>query len=431
MITSEKSAPDGSKKGVFSLRRLFKSGFWSIADQGLFAVSNFIINIFLARWLSLNDYGAFAASFSVFLLLGTLHTAIITEPLLIYGSGKYRDRYNEYIANLFQGHIFFTAGIGILLLLISLILYFSGQSIFSQAFLGLSIAQPFILLSWLLRRTCYTRFVPRIAAFAGLGYLFITILGIFFLYTLNLLSPLTALMLMGIASLIVSLWMMAVLFPIHIFYPFKKIEREMLLLHLKYGKWSLPSSALTWIPANIYYVLLPFQGKVEIVAILRAQNNLLMPLLQFNTALATQIIPIFVQYKGTDIFRKLFWGLLIFLNFLALAFWFGLNFFRNDIILCLYGDNFISHGEVLMILGFLPLLTGIIAVLGGIIRANDHPEQVFWSYLFASIVSLTAGIWLMHTGGLIEVAIAIVLSYSVVVVIMGYFNLRDHKSLLY
>ena len=37
----------------------------ALADQALFAGSNFILNIVLARWLSPNDYGAFGVAFSM------------------------------------------------------------------------------------------------------------------------------------------------------------------------------------------------------------------------------------------------------------------------------------------------------------------------------------------------------------------------------
>ena len=44
-------------------------GCLAVADQGVFAVSNFLLNILLARWLAPADYGAFALAYSVFLFL--------------------------------------------------------------------------------------------------------------------------------------------------------------------------------------------------------------------------------------------------------------------------------------------------------------------------------------------------------------------------
>ena len=44
-------------------------GFWAIVDQALFAVSNLIINVLLARWLSPREYGAFVTAYVVLLLV--------------------------------------------------------------------------------------------------------------------------------------------------------------------------------------------------------------------------------------------------------------------------------------------------------------------------------------------------------------------------
>ena len=79
-------------------------GSLAILDQGLFAGSNFLLNVLLARWLDPADYGAFALAYSVFLLLGVFHTAILTEPMLVFGPGKYRERFHEYLGILLRGH---------------------------------------------------------------------------------------------------------------------------------------------------------------------------------------------------------------------------------------------------------------------------------------------------------------------------------------
>jgi hypothetical protein len=82
-----------------------EGGFWAILDQSLFAISNFALNLLLAHWLSPQDYGAFAAVFAVFLLIGTLHTGPLTEPMLVLGSGRYKNRLTEHLGTLLEGTI--------------------------------------------------------------------------------------------------------------------------------------------------------------------------------------------------------------------------------------------------------------------------------------------------------------------------------------
>ena len=81
-----------------------KGGF-ALIDQALFAGANFLVNILLARWLTPTEYGAFALAYSVFLLLGTFHTAIFTEPMMVFGAGKHAEQFEKYLGILLRGHL--------------------------------------------------------------------------------------------------------------------------------------------------------------------------------------------------------------------------------------------------------------------------------------------------------------------------------------
>jgi hypothetical protein len=67
------------------------------------------LNVLLARWLVPQDYGAFTVAFAVFLLIGTFHTALLTEPMLVFGPSRYEGRFSEYLGALLYGHLSFTA----------------------------------------------------------------------------------------------------------------------------------------------------------------------------------------------------------------------------------------------------------------------------------------------------------------------------------
>ena len=136
-------------------------GSLAIADQGVFAVSNFLLNILLARWLTPDDYGCFALAYSVFLSFLLVHSALFTTPLLVFGQGKYRERFPEYLGILLRGHLAFDAsGFGAA----------PGGGIscserctrrsWRGAFVALAAAAPFILLLWLLRRAFYALLRP-------------------------------------------------------------------------------------------------------------------------------------------------------------------------------------------------------------------------------------------------------------------------------
>lgn len=380
-----------------------------------------MINIILARWLSLQHYGYFAISFSVFLLIGTIHTAMLTEPMLVYGSGRYKDVYIEYLNNLLLAHKYFSVVIGCLLLLISGVMCLCGQVDLAISIVGLAVAQPFILLTWLLRRASYTRFIPKIAAITGAGYLIFIVTGSYLLYFFSCLSPFSAFILMGISSLMASVVMLVRIVTPSVLQSPNTLNKNMFKSHIDYSRWSIPSSVLTWIPTNLFYVTLPVVGNSEMVAVMRAQTNVLMPMLQFNTAMATHLIPTFVYGRGKTTYNSLFISYLMCLTLLAMLYYVGIYYLGDKLLVILYGAKFLGYRCVLLVLGLLPVLTSVIAVLGARIRANNTPNQIFWAYLWASIFTVSLGMFLMFSMGLYGSALSIIISYVVVITIMSYY----------
>src|SRR5437764_4410987 len=95
-------------RGVASLlteaRHWAGKGVLAVADQALFAGGNFLVNVLLARWMTPSEYGAFALAYAVFLLFAALHAAVLVEPMMVFGSGKYAGRPHDYFTILIRGH---------------------------------------------------------------------------------------------------------------------------------------------------------------------------------------------------------------------------------------------------------------------------------------------------------------------------------------
>ena len=125
--------------------RWVAKGAWAVLDQGVFALSNFGINIVMARWLAPRDYGAFTLAYSVFLLLGTVHSALLVEPMMVFGAGKYREKFPDYLSLLMRGHWLITAAASLLLGAIATGLILAGQRIVGVPVVALAAVTPFIL----------------------------------------------------------------------------------------------------------------------------------------------------------------------------------------------------------------------------------------------------------------------------------------------
>ena len=61
----------------------------SVLDQGLTSGASFLLNLFLARWLTSEAYGAFAVAFATLLFLSGYHNVLLLEPMTVLGPARY------------------------------------------------------------------------------------------------------------------------------------------------------------------------------------------------------------------------------------------------------------------------------------------------------------------------------------------------------
>lgn len=376
-------------------------GFWAVVDRGLFATSNFVLTVLLARWLTPQDYGAFVVAYTVLWLLGTVHNGLLAEPMLVFGSGKYKDRFSEYLGVLLYGHVGLTALGSFLLLFAALSFKLASLDTLFSAFLGLAFAGPFILYQWLMRQACYVQFKPRLAAWGGTLYMFLMLCGAFVLYQYYWLSGAAVFGLMGFASLAASLWLV---FRLRVSLPSlaaNRFVREAFTSHWDYGRWAAPTRALTWIPENVYYLALPLWGGLESTAALRAMMNLIVPATHLYDALSILLLPLLVRTRGGAGFKQLTCLALALFALGAALFWLFLGLFHQPLVTLLYGGRYSEYSYLLWLLGFLPLSFGMLSVLGAALRALEHPERVFSAYALSAAVALTVGLGFLYVWGIV------------------------------
>jgi O-antigen/teichoic acid export membrane protein len=399
---------------------LLTKGFWAISDQGLFATSNFALNVLLARWISSQDYGAFSVAFAIFTLIGVIHTATLTEPMLVFGPGKYKERFSEYLGTVTYGHWGFAALGSVLLLLSSLGLAIFGLSSLSVTLVALAFAEPFILFLWLMRRACYARLEPHLAASGGALYMILMLAGAYVLYRGEWLSAGSAFGVMAISSLVVGVWLavrLRVKRP-----PLRpdELARDSLETHWSYGRWSVANEGLNWVPMNIYFVVLPIFGGLEAGASLKALMNLIMPMLQAIWALAILLLPILVRARheedrGGEQPRFGSRVRLALIPFVLgpVLYWLLLGLFHNQLVDWLYGGRYTEHAALLWLLGLSPIVASMKQVLGQSLKALERPDRLFWAYACSAVLTLTLGTALVYLWGVVGAGIGFLASQAV------------------
>lgn len=392
----------------------FRRGTAAIADQGLFAVGNFLLNIMLARWLASADYGAFAVAFSVFLLIGTMHTALLTEPMLVYGSAKHSDRFSDYVLSLMRLHWVGTAVGACVLGVAAGVSFLLGERSLATCLLAFAIAGPIILLTWLARRACYVKLRPELAAVGGAAYLTTMLLLLIALRLTGWESPVTAVIAMGMAGLVA----LVVLLPLLGVSPTRiaggPVLENVLRDHFDYGRWALGTALLGWVPSNLFVLVLPLNGGLEASGAFRALLNLLIPMMQATSALGILALPALVRVwsaRPGDYARIV--GRLSSLFVVCAALYGVIVYgFRIPLIELLYGGRYLNHAPTLSVLAAVPSLAGLAAVLGSALRAVERPELVFRAYLLPTLAAATVGVFLVWVSGVHGAGLGWLLVYS-------------------
>jgi O-antigen/teichoic acid export membrane protein len=407
--------------GARSLTSWLGKGFSAMADQGLFTASNFLVSILLARWLSPQDYGAFAVAYAVFWLVGVVHNALLTEPMLVFGSDKHKGRFTRYLGVLIYGHVGFGVACALLLLLGGLVAGLMGSRALSLSLLALAGASPFMLLQVLMRRACYVTFRPHLAASGGALYMFLMLGGAYLLYQAGKLSAVTAFGLMGLSGLAVGLLLAAVL---RLRLPSSDdgaLVRLSVNDHWNYGSWSVGTRTMVWVTESSYFLILPIWGGLEASAALRALMNLIMPVLQSYAALSVLLLPALVQARGGATFGRVARLSLVLFVSGSTLYWLVLGLFHRPLIDWLYDGRYNDYSHLIWVLALVPVIFGVAEVQSTVLRALEKVDLVFWASVVSTALALTAGLGAVYALGVSGAVVWLLLSGAANVLAMWWF----------
>lgn len=399
-------------------------GFWAIVDQALFAVSNLLINVLLARWLTPREYGAFVTAYVVLILVTVAHSGLLVEPMIVLGPSRFgkEHAFKDYFAFLLRFQWAFGAAAAATLLLIGAVAYGFGADLLGSTFVGLACAAPFIFLSWLARRACYVEQQPAVAALGGAVYLLLAGAGAVLLYRFGVLTSMAAQLLMGVAAIAASSVILKKLG--HVWLPRRPAidTRPLLNEHWNFFRWSGGAGALSFAQGVAFYLVLPVFSGLEASAALRAMNNFIMPVLQSDGALAALIAPELARARQRphELSRMVRWSKRLF-ALEGVICWVLVAVFRHDLVRFTYGDRYHDYADLLLVLGAVPLLASRGNLLGALLRVHLRVRQAFWSNAVAASISLVLGFATMAKYGAFAVVGATITSEIVRIAMMTRF----------
>ncbi|MFZ0213889.1 MAG: hypothetical protein WBE20_11470 [Candidatus Acidiferrales bacterium] len=391
-------------------------GSLALADQALFAGAQFALNILLARWLDPAGYGAFAVAYSVFLLAGAVHVALLIEPMLVFGSGRYLEKRRSYLGIVLCGHWLLTIPTGLILCGGGFLV---GQ-LYSQpvghALCALGFVLPLVLLAWLTRRAFYIELQPGRAAAGGAVFFCSLPILVCGLHAEQILTPATAILAMGVAALLAAGLHLMWLRPQWSHASWKLSARRATSEHWAYGRWVLAAVFPSWTLLNLYYLALPVWFGLKGAGALKAIMNIAMPGIQSLTAFGVLTIPLLVRHLdggGPRLLRQTVRCVTSVFVAGAAVYLMILWFFRIPIINLLYGGKYLEYsGLPVLLVGLVPLVTACSVTFGGALRAFERPDRLFWANVPASAVAVSFGLWLTATWGVLGAVAGYLASYA-------------------
>lgn len=391
-------------------------GSLALTDQALFAGAQFALNILLARWLAPAEYGAFAVAYAVYLLATSAHSALIVEPMIVFGSGRYFEKRRSYFGIALRGHWLLTVSGGLLLFLAgATFARFYSQSV-AEALCALGIVLPLTLLAELTRRAFYIEMQPGRAAIGGTMYFTSVIVIVLLLHHEQILTPAAAIIGMGVAAALTAAMQLIWLRVSWYHKSGGLFAKDIALEHWKYGRWVLAATFPSWTLLNIYYLVLPAWFGLKAAGELKAMMNLSNPARHILAAFGALVLPLMVRHRergGLKLMRRTLCSTTAILVAGAACYLVFLWFLRVQIIELLYAGKYLEYsGLPVLLVGLVPLVTACTVTLGAAISAYERPDRVFWANAVASAIAVSLGLWLTKDFGVIGALAGYLASHS-------------------
>jgi O-antigen/teichoic acid export membrane protein len=401
--------------------RWIRKGVGALADQGMVSGSTFVLNIFLARWLGAEQYGAYAIAFSIFLFLTSFHNAMLLEPMSVFGPGEYRSSLPQYLGQLVRLHFAVTGILAGVLCIASIVVGLMGPTkLLAPGLWGTSLALPFILFFWLWRRAAYLESKPNVAIRGAVTYA-ATALGLMWLLeVVHWLSSFSAFVILAIAGITASLVLIWSIRPqlLSLCHSFASVLKR----HWKYGRWVAVSAFVFWLNGNAYYIVAGSLLGMRNVAGLRAIQNFVQPVIQFLAAISLLILPRASSWfsdKDRRTFRRnMIWVTLLFTGaatlYSAMAVVLG-----HPLVALVYRGRYTEYSYLLPWLAVGVLLTAVAQGPTIALQAMQSPNEIFIGYAIGGI-TIVPGIVLTRYYGVFGAALGLALSSLAFLLYVGY-----------
>lgn len=263
--------------------------FFAFADQGLYSATNFFLTILYASWLPLDAFGRYVVVWTVSLFIEAIQISLVVDSLPAIVS-RYGRRNRQRIDNTALWMVIgFSIATSVLIAGVAAALSASLPNYAGPLFV-LALVNPLQRLYLFCRRLCYIRDRQSVAAAAALAYGLALFAGAFTLAKFNAISVGAVLSLSGLGSLaailivsIAGVVRIAKIRVANVVWLASNIWSS--------GRWLSSAAIISWLLSWGMFPIAAAMGGSGTAGIVRALQNLLTPVVQFNAALNLAILP--------------------------------------------------------------------------------------------------------------------------------------------
>lgn len=263
--------------------------FFALVDQGLYSLTNFLLTILYASWLPLDTFGHYVVVWTVSLFVEAIQISLIVDSLPAIVSRHGRRNQTRIDAAAFWVVVGYSVVTSILLALMALIVS-PWQPVYVGGLLALALANPFQRLYLFVRRLSYIRDRQEIAAVLALLYGVVSIGGAFVLFRTGAISLTAIISLWGVGAL--AAVVAAIAFGIGRPRTMRPANVAWLALEIwRSGRWLSGAAVAGWMSNSAIFPLIAVTSGAANTGVIRALQNLLTPVVQFNAALHLAVLP--------------------------------------------------------------------------------------------------------------------------------------------
>jgi O-antigen/teichoic acid export membrane protein len=410
---------------------------YSFADQALAVGGGFLVNVALARTQTKEEYGLFALSYSVFAFLLGLYYAAILEPFTVYASGRYRERFSEYLRLMVRSNSILCALLTGILLSICLLLRWIAPQLLSRASVGLALTAGILLSGYFLRRIFYVQRQPLFAAMSSLVFLIVVSCSLWILAKGQRIDSLTVFLALAVGWIAAGAALARRLQFGKPTQSFLASEPGYWREHWNYSKWVLATAFVFQFTHQGYYWLVGGFLSAAEVANLRAMYLLVGPVEQVFIALSYLIVPaLSARFAAKEmgsffsLWKRYSLGTLAISSLYALV----VRIVGRPLVHLLYAGKYDGLAPYLFCLTLVPLVMWVGGTMGHALNSVEKPHFVFWAYVSSGLATFLLGIPLVIHFGLWGAVYGMLLSaatYTIALAISFLLRFRnDWRGLL-